>query len=375
MEKKAVDKITIDRKAAEKKRSERNRLEKSKEYISLILLLTFVAMGFLLITILIVGAIVFFTIYQGMLKLDYTGISAKFLFFTFFGLSFLIGIILFLILIHFPLKPVTKILDVTSRLASGDYSARLHFKGPFAKLPPFRKMADSFNTMAEELGQIEMLRSDFINNFSHEFKTPIVSIAGFTKLLKKGNLPEETKAEYLDIIEAESLRLSALATNVLNLAKVENQSILSDTEEFNLSEQIRNCVLLLESKWSKKNIEPVLPEEEYLAYGNEELLTQVWINTLDNAIKFSEEDSAVEVEIRETGEYTQVRISNYGAPIPEDKRERIFGKFYQADESHATEGNGVGLAVVKKIVELHKGYVDVECVDGKNTFVVTLPRG
>ena len=359
----------------EKSLSERNRLEKSKEYLSLILILTFVAMGFLLITILIVGAIVFFTIYRGMLKLDYTGISASFLFFTFIGLSLLIGIILFLILIHFPLKPVTKILDVTSRLASGDYSARLNFKGAFAKLPPFRKLTDSFNTMAEELGQIEMLRSDFINNFSHEFKTPIVSIAGFTKLLKKGNLPEETKAEYLDIIEAESLRLSALATNVLNLAKIENQSILSDTVEFNLSCQIRNCVLLLESKWSKKNIEPILPEEDYQAFGNEELLKQVWINTLDNAIKFSEENSTVEVEIRETAEYTQVRISNYGEPIPEDKRERIFGKFYQADESHATEGNGVGLAVVKKIVDLHKGYVEVQCAEEKNIFIVTLPRG
>ncbi len=351
-----------------------NKLEKSKENISLIISISFMVMGFLLVTILIVGVIVFFFIYRGMLKLESSGISATFLFFLFIGLSLFIGTILTFLTVHFPMKPVTKVLDASNRLASGDYSVRLSFKGHFAKLPPIKKMTESFNTMAEELGQIEMLRSDFINNFSHEFKTPIVSIAGFAKLLKKGNLPDETKNEYLDIIEEESLRLSALATNVLNLAKVENQNILSDTEHFNLSEQLRNCVLLLETKWRKKNIEPVLPEEEYQTFGNEELLKQVWINLLDNAIKFSEEYNEIEVDISEKAGRLQVRITNFGEPIPEDKRERIFGKFYQADESHATEGNGVGLAVVKKIVELHKGTVWVECKEGKNTFVVELPK-
>ena len=352
----------------------KNRLENSKQNISLVISLSMVVMGLLLVTMLIVGVIVFFFIYRGSLKLDASEISATQLFFIFIGLCLFFGTILSFVTVHFPLKPVTKIMDVTNRLASGDYSARLSFKGFFAKLPPIRKLTDSFNTMAEELGQIEMLRSDFINNFSHEFKTPIVSIAGFTKLLKKGNLPEETRKEYLDIIEKESLRLSALATNVLDLAKVENQSILSDTADFNLSEQLRNCVLLLESKWTKKNIEPVLPEEECQVHGNEELLKQVWINLLDNAIKFSGEYGTIEVRIEEKEEDLQVMVSNFGDPIPEDKRKRIFGKFYQADESHATEGNGVGLAIVKKITELHKGNVEVECEDGKNTFVVTLPR-
>ena len=350
------------------------KLENSKQNISLIITLSVVVMGLLLVTTLIVGVIVFFFIYRGMLKLESTGISATSLFLIFVGLSLSIGTILSFVTMHLPIKPVSKILDATNRLASGDYSVRLSFKGRFAKLPPIRKATDSFNTMAEELGQIEMLRSDFINNFSHEFKTPIVSIAGFAKLLKKGNLSEETKAEYLDIIEEESLRLSALATNVLNLAKVENQSILSDTEEINLSEQLRTCVLMLETKWSKKHIDPMLPEEDYQVYGNEELLKQVWINLLDNAIKFSEEYSSVEIGIREDREGLRVAISNFGEPIPEEKRERIFGKFYQADESHATEGNGVGLAVVKKIVELHKGNVRVECAEGKNTFLVTLPK-
>ena len=351
------------------------RLENSKQNLSLIITLSMVVMGLLLVTILIVGVIVFFFIYRGMLKLEYNEISAKMLFFIFVGLCLFFGTILSFLTMHFPLKPVNKIMDVTNRLASGDYTARLSFKGHFAKLPPIVKLTDSFNTMAEELGQIEMLRSDFINNFSHEFKTPIVSIAGFTKLLKKGNLSEETRNEYLDIIEEESLRLSALATNVLNLAKVENQSILSDTADYNLSEQIRNCVLLLETKWTRKNIELVLPEEEYQIHGNEELLKQVWINLLDNAIKFSDEYGTVEVDIHEMERTLRIQVSNFGEPIPEEKRERIFGKFYQADESHSTEGNGVGLAIVKKIVELHKGKVSVECDGGKNTFTVELPKG
>ena len=326
-----------------------NRLEKSKKNISLVISLSMVVMALLLVTMLIVGVIGFFFIYRGMLKLDASDISATQLFFIFIALCLFFGTILSFITVHFPLKPVTKIMDATNR-------------------------TDSFNTMAEELGQIEMLRTDFINNFSHEFKTPIVSIAGFTKLLKKGNLPEETRNEYLEIIEEESLRLAALATNVLDLAKVENQSILSDTADYNLSEQLRNCVLLLESKWSKKNIEPVLPEEECQVHGNEELLKQVWINLLDNAIKFSEDYSTIEIRIEEEEENLRVMISNFGEPIPEDKRKRIFGKFYQADESHATQGNGVGLAIVKKITELHKGSVDVECRDGQNIFIVSLPK-
>ncbi len=353
--------------------SAKNKLENSKKNISLIITLSVMVMGLLLVITLIVGVIVFFFIYRGMLKLESTGISATTLFFTYIFLSLFFGTILSFVAVHFPLKPVAKIMDATNRLASGDYSVRLTYKGHFAKLPPIRKLTDSFNKMAEELGQIEMLRSDFINNFSHEFKTPIVSIAGFTKLLKKGNLPEETRNEYLDIIEEESLRLSALATNVLNLAKVENQNILSDTDHFNLSEQLRTCVLMLEAKWSKKHIDPILPEEEYEAFGNEELLKQVWINLLDNAIKYSEEYSTIEIGIRDEEGALQVTVSNFGEPIPEEKRERIFGKFYQGDESHAAEGNGVGLAIVKKVVELHHGQVRVACEDGKNMFIVELP--
>ena len=165
-----------------------------------------------------------------------------------------------------------------------------------------------------------------------------------------------------------------MATNVLNLSKVENQTILTDVSKFNLTEQIRTCVLVLESKWIKKNMEFSLPEEEYFIAANEEMLKQVWINIIDNAIKFSSGNSTVEIDIKTDGSTVKTEISNYGKEIPVAAREKIFGRFYQSDESHATEGNGVGLAVVKKIVDLHKGKVEVFCKDGKTTFTVSLPQ-
>lgn len=232
----------------------------------------------------------------------------------------------------------------------------------------------SFNTMASELQQTEMLRSDFINNFSHEFKTPIVSIAGFAKLLKRGNLPEEKQAEYLDAIEEESLRLSQLATNVLNLTKVENHSILTDVKRYNLSEQLRTSALVLEGKWTKKHIKLLLPLEEYYICGNEELLKQVWLNLLDNAVKFSLDYGIVEIRVAEDGSDICTEISNYGDAILPEKIDKIFNKFYQADESHVVEGNDVGLAVVKKIVDLHSGHVSVKCQDGKIVFTVRIPQ-
>jgi signal transduction histidine kinase len=228
--------------------------------------------------------------------------------------------------------------------------------------------------MAEELEHTEMLRGDFVNNFSHEFKTPIVSITGFTKLLKHGNLSEEETQEYLDIIEEESLRLSAMATNVLNMTKVENQTILTNVSSYNLSEQIRSCVLLLENRWTNKNIEFNLEFDEHEISANEELLKQLWMNLIDNAVKYSPEYGFVTIKIRAEEEFYQVSIANAGIEIPKEKQKKIFEKFYQADESHSTEGNGIGLSIVKYVTELHSGEVSVESTKGITTFTVKLPK-
>lgn len=350
------------------------KFEEHKQRLSLLSLFSGVVLAFLIFTTAIVGIIVFFLINRGALKPGDAELNAGTLLLDLILVSLGIGALLAFITLRFPLKPINKILNAMNSLASGDYSVRLNFKGALSKHPTFAELTKNFNRMASELEQTEMLRSDFINNFSHEFKTPIVSIAGFAKLIKCGNLPESRKKEYLDVIEEESLRLSQMATNVLNLTKVENQTILTDVAEFNISEQIRTCVLVLESKWSKKNIELSLPGEEFYVTGSEELLKQVWINLIDNAIKFSRDSETVEIGIEQKNGYLKVTISNNGEEIPEYAREKIFNKFYQADESHAAEGNGVGLAVVKKIVDLHGGEVGVSCADGKTIFTVSLPQ-
>ena len=169
------------------------------------------------------------------------------------------------------------------------------------------------------------------------------------------------------------MRLSALATNVLNLSRIENQTILGQKNRFNLSEQIRSCILLLERRWSAKHLDLSLDFDEYEIETDPELLKEVWINLLDNAVKFTPEYGLIRVTIQPGAEGIRVAVTNTGSTIPPEKRDRIFQKFYQADESHATQGNGVGLAIVKKVVELHHGQVNVSCDENSTTFTVVLP--
>lgn len=228
--------------------------------------------------------------------------------------------------------------------------------------------------MAEELEKTERQRMDFVNNLSHEFKTPIVSIAGFAKLLKNEQLTKEQRMEYLNIIEEEAKRLSSMATNVLNMTKVENQTILTNVSTFNLSEQMRSSIVLLEEKWEKKNLELDLEFEEYKICANEELLKEVWINLIDNAIKFSSQNGLIRIRIEEVDERYKITVSNQGEQITVENQKKIFNKFYQADESHATEGNGIGLVIVKSIIGLHKGNVTVNCKGGMVSFIVEIPK-
>lgn len=289
-------------------------------------------------------------------------------------LSVPVGLLVAAAFSKFPLKPIRDLIDGMDRLASGDFKTRVSVGKIMRRYPAFVEVSESFNKMAEELESTEMLCSDFINNFSHEFKTPIVSIAGLAKVLKHGNLPGDRQQEYLSAIEEESMRLSDMATNVLSLTKVENQTILTDVSEYNLSEQIRSCILLLENKWSKKDIELQLDFGEHRILANEELLKQVWINLLDNAVKFTPEGHTVQVRMMEQDNRILVMFMNTGSEIPKDAQAKIFNKFYQADESHASQGNGVGLAIVKRITQLHGGKVCVTSEDEVTVFTVELPK-
>lgn len=284
--------------------------------------------------------------------------------------SLAVGMVTAAMVSHIPLRPFQRLLEGMSLLAQGDYTVRLHLR--YASVN--RKLAESFNALATELENTEMLRTDFVNNFSHEFKTPIVSILGFAKLLKRTDITPEKRGEYLDIILSEATRLTDMAENVLNLAKIEKQNILTEIDEFNLSEQIRTCILLLQKKWEQKRLEIEFDEYEYHCTGNVELLKQVWINLIDNAVKFAPEDSCVGVHLAKEPEGMAVSVASAGEEISAETRKRIFEKFYQGDSSHATEGTGLGLAIARKIVELHKGAIDVSYQNGYNVFTVTLPQ-
>lgn len=285
----------------------------------------------------------------------------------------LVGALLAMVIVRIPLKPINRLINQMNRLAAGDFSARLEFNKPLGAIPAFREVVDSFNKMASELGNTEVLRSDFLNNYSHEIKTPLVSITGFAKLLQKGVLTERQQQEYIDAIVEESVRLSRLAQNVLNLTKVENRTILTNITRFNLSEQIRSAVLLLENSWTKKHLELEIDFPEVEISGNEELLKEVWINLLHNAVKFSPDYGPLRVEIQQEETAVTVTVRNSG-DIPEEALSRVWNKFYQGDKSHSGDGSGVGLAIVRRIVELHKGTASVTSHGGIVSFSVTLPR-
>lgn len=349
--------------------------EKQKHRFALTMFMALVFFVLQTVAVIIATAAVYLLIRLSLLD-DLFGGKANFLTVILFmaAISVAAGLVITLLTTKVSIKPINRIVDGINRLSGGDYQARLSFGKILDANPTFSGIADSFNTLARELEGTQMLRQDFVNNFSHEFKTPIVSIAGFAKVLRRGDLTEDQKQEYLAVIEEESMRLSAMATNVLNMTRVENQTILSDVHSFNLSEQLRGCVLLLEGKWAKKEIDLQIDLEEHRIEADEELLKQVWINLVDNAIKFSTQGGAVSLEIREKKESLSVSISNTGPTIHADQQKRIFNKFYQADRSHSTEGNGIGLALVKRITELHRGKVTVSSENGLTTFTVTLPK-
>ena len=248
-------------------------------------------------------------------------------------------------------------------------------KHPYYMVPELQDLIRNFNEMAEELRGIELFRNDFINNFSHEFKTPIISIRGFAHELRQEGLTDEQRNEYAKIIEEESDRLARLSANVLTLSKLESQQIVTGRTEFYLDEQIRQCILLLESEWSEKELE-IVPELELLLYrGNEEMLALVWRNLLSNAIKFTPQGGRIEVRMEVTEQTVTVSVADNGIGMSDEVRARVFEKFYQGDPSHAHAGYGVGLALVKRVVDLMEGSVSVKSREGCGScFTVKLPR-
>lgn len=268
------------------------------------------------------------------------------------------------------LQPIRELNRATSEVAKGNFSVRV--KVPNDK--EYSTLTKNFNKMAEELSGIETLREDFISNVSHEFKTPLASIQGFAKLLQSDNLSKEEQNEYTQIIIDETSRLTKMSTNILKLTKLENQTTVGKKVRFSLDEQIRNILLILESEWSKKNINLDIELEDVIYVGNPELMGQVWQNVINNAIKFTPENGTIKVQLFRGELGVVVKISDNGPNISPEMQEKIFDKFYQGDRSRSTEGNGLGLALVKRILDLCKGKISVENLyEGGVCFKIELP--
>lgn len=282
-------------------------------------------------------------------------------------MSLLFCIIIGSVLMFFATKrisnPIKYISNVTKEVSKGNFDISIDYESA----DEIGYLASNFNTMIKELKNMEYLRKDFISNVSHEFKTPITSIQGFAELLKNNNISQEKREEYINIIIEESNRLSKLTTNMLRISRLDNQSIPNKQEEFALDEQIRKTILLLEDKWEEKEIELNINLEDTKFYGDKELIEQIWINIIENAIKFSNFKGKISIILKNFNDYIVLEVCDNGIGMSCEVQSRIFEKFYQGDNSRVKEGSGLGLSIVKRIVDICKGTIEIESDIGVGT--------
>ena len=287
--------------------------------------------------------------------------------------SFLVGSTLAFVISNTVLKPLSELVKATRKVTNGDFNIHLEMKYSRLSLKELRELIHDFNEMTEELRNTELFRQDFISNFSHEFKTPLVSIRGFARQLFEGGLTPEQQKEFSKIILDETEYLSVLSQNTLLMTNLENKDIITEKTDFSLDEQLRNCMIRLEPQWSAKNIDIDMELDEIRYYWNAPMLAHVWNNLFDNAVKFTPEGGSIRVTLGRKDGLIVATVTDSGCGIPEEAVPHIFEKFYQADTSHATKGNGLGLSLVKKIVELCEGDIYVSSEVGKGTtFTVEL---
>lgn len=266
------------------------------------------------------------------------------------------------------LKPIQQINEATKEVASGNFEVELETK----RKDEIAELIKNFNKMVKELRSIEGIQKDFVNNVSHEFKTPISSIQGFAQLLQEDEISEEERKEYAGIIIEELNRLLNLSNNMLKLSSLQNKELVTNKQKINISEQIKKAIYLLKKNWQEKNIKFNLNLDSKTFYGNEELIFQVWVNLIENAIKFSSNNGNIDITMKTHDNKLSVMIRDYGIGI--ENTEKIFDRFYQADESHSQSGFGLGLTIVKRIIELSEGEILIDSKKGEgSTFTVILP--
>lgn len=267
-------------------------------------------------------------------------------------------------------EPMEQISKASKKVSKGDYSVQLTYNG---NLEEFKNTIDNFNRMVHELNSVEIIRNDFIANVSHEFKTPLSSINGYVMLLQDSDLTEEERNEYVQKIFFNIEKLNHLTENILRLSKLENQNYLSAPVQYRLDEQIREAIVLLEPKWSSKDISFNIDLPEFTYTGQKSLLFQVWSNLLSNAIKFSNMHGEVSVTMNVKNNRIRVTVSDNGIGMTPETQKHIFDKFYQGDTSHRSQGNGLGLALCKEILEKCNGKIYVTSESGQGSvFAVIL---
>ncbi len=285
-------------------------------------------------------------------------------------ISLLVGTVLSHLVGELTLSPIKKIRNAMSEVSEGNFDVSVNEK---SRIDEIEDINHAFNIMVKELRSMEVIQTDFVSNVSHEFKTPLTAIDGYAAMLQ-GDVTLEEKNEYASKILFNARRMSELVNNILLLSKLDNQGIESKKENFYLDEQIRQEIVATEEKWSEKNLELEVKLEQTLYYGNKSLLFHVWSNLLGNAIKFSPEGGKITLELKKEPGFLSFSISDEGEGINEECKNYIFNKFYQSDTSHKQEGNGLGLALVKKITDICGGTVEVENLKPNGCrFLVKLP--
>ena len=271
-------------------------------------------------------------------------------------------------------RPVKKIIRGLDKITNGDFTIQIQNIRELTNANEFNIIINRINKMTAELGSIETLRTDFIANVSHELKTPLTVINNYGTLLQSSDLSETERIEYAKAITENSRRLANLITNILKLNKLENQQIYPKPKPYNLSEQLCECMLSFETVWEQKKLEIDTDiEEDIIISADSELLSLVWNNLFSNAVKFTKSGGKITVSLKEQGEFVIVSVSDTGCGMSAETGKHIFEKFYQGDTSHTSKGNGLGLALVKRVVDIIDGEISVQSELGKgSSFIVKL---
>ena len=286
------------------------------------------------------------------------------------GSCLLIGILVTSQLSRYFFNPIKKLRSAMDKIADGDYSVRLE---EVSSSKEIMEIYTGFNLMAHELSVTEILQTDFVSNVSHEFKTPITAIEGFSVLLQESENLDEEQLDCIDKILFNSRRLSSLLGSILLLNKLENQQVSTKQSKYRLDEQIRQSVVALEPAWEQKNIELDVDLERTYYCGSEAMMRHVWDNLIANAIKFTPENSTVRILLRDEDAHLTVRVTDQGPGLSEETQKHMFDKFYQGDTSHKQDGNGLGLALVKRILSIEQAEIYAENLpEGGCCFTVKL---